>query len=159
MQANEKTMRKTTRSVPDLQHVCWFFFSYSDTFADLEQNLQNIMGVNKTASTKTATTNPSTPTTNGGPIPAFGSVPGGDQDTDGATIVEAGGANQVPIATSRFQISPITDERPANLALDSKGTITKISSNGRFRLYFPFIQFDDIFEQFPWKVSAVKNNI
>lgn len=91
-----------------------------DTFADLEQNLQNIMGVNKS---KTVT-NPSTPTT-GGSAPSF--PPEQEVIYEGGASIEQQPVVQQPpvvVATSRFQVSPITEERPGNLVLDQQ--------NGRY---------------------------
>ena len=89
------------------------FLFFRGTFADLEQNLQNIMGVNKARTT----TNPSTPTT-AGTAPAF---PQSFPDQEVIPEVPVGDC-QPPVITSRFQVSPITDERPANLAFEPKGT-------------------------------------
>lgn len=93
------------------------------TFADLEQNLQNIMGV---ASKPKTTTTPSTPTTSAAQ-PTF---------IQAAMAEQAQAEQQAVTMASRFQVSPITEERPGNLAIDSKG-----SQNWDFLTEIPLILF------------------
>ena len=86
-----------------------------DTIADLEQNLQSIMGTvgNKP---KNPTTTPSTPTTAAGQ-PSFAQVAAAEASAVSASVMIPAEANADPQQTSpssRFQVSPITEERPAN---------------------------------------------
>ena len=97
-----------------------------EAFADLEQNLQNIMaGVSKP---KTTTT-PSTPTTSAAQT-TFVQTGTTSASADPQMALQQQQQQQpqhhevIPDAEqhgSRFQVSPITEERPANLAIDPKG--------------------------------------
>ena len=91
-----------------------------EAFADLEQNLQNIMaGVTKP---KTTTT-PSTPTTSAGQTSFIPTADSQYQQVLPQQQLPPQHHEVIPEAEqqSRFQVSPITEERPANLAFDSKG--------------------------------------
>ena len=95
------------------------FFRYCSgtALANLDQGLQNIMGVNK------ARGGPTTPTTSG-TLPTFPQViPDQEVIPEVSGVLLAGIDPQSSASTlsSRFQISPISDERPANLSFEPKG--------------------------------------
>ena len=100
------------------------FFRYCSgtALANLDQGLQNIMGVNK------ARGGPTTPTTSG-TLPTFPQVIPDQEVIPEVSGVLPGPDPQSASTSSRFQISPISDERPANLSFEPKG-------NGKFELCF-----------------------
>ena len=99
--------------------ILFFFVICSGTaLANLDQGLQNIMGVNKAR-----TCGPTTPTTSG-TFPTFPQViPDQEVIPEVSGVLLAGIDPQSSASTlsSRFQISPISDERPANLSFEPKG--------------------------------------
>ena len=89
------------------------------------------MGVNK------ARGGPTTPTTSG-TLPTFPQVIPDQEVIPEVSGVLPGPDPQSASTSSRFQISPISDERPANLSFEPKG-------NGKFALNCVFFVLRNVF--------------